>query len=110
MMSLIVVGVLCVTGLVNSLFLVGSVSSLSTTDYGRWLVVKVVLFIVMIGLGAMNFKRWKPRLAEANEIDLNDAEAAERWLKREIGDAEAIDDMARKFGQLVDIWLSFDPR
>jgi 5-dehydro-2-deoxygluconokinase len=38
------------------------------------------------------------------------AEAAERWLKREIGDDEAVDDMARKFGLLVDIWLSFDPR
>jgi 5-dehydro-2-deoxygluconokinase len=38
------------------------------------------------------------------------AEAAERWLKREIGDEEAVNDMARKFGLLVDIWLSFDPR
>ena len=38
------------------------------------------------------------------------AEAADRWLKGEIGDEEAIDDMARKFGALVDLWLSFDRR
>jgi 5-dehydro-2-deoxygluconokinase len=36
------------------------------------------------------------------------AEAADRWLKGEIGDAEAIDDMAKKFGVLVDLWLSLD--
>ncbi len=36
------------------------------------------------------------------------AEAAERWLKGEIGDEAAIDDMAGKFGALVDLWLSVD--
>ena len=38
------------------------------------------------------------------------AEAAERWLKGEIGDEAAVDDMAAKFGALVDLWLSFDRR
>ncbi|MFZ1963682.1 MAG: 5-dehydro-2-deoxygluconokinase [Roseiarcus sp.] len=38
------------------------------------------------------------------------AEAAERWLKGEIGDEAAIDDMAGKFGALVDLWLSVDQR
>ena len=38
------------------------------------------------------------------------AEAADRWMKGEIGDDEAIDDMAKKFGALVDLWLSFDRR
>ena len=36
------------------------------------------------------------------------AEAADRWLKGEISDEAAIDDMASKFGALVDLWLSFD--
>jgi 5-dehydro-2-deoxygluconokinase len=36
------------------------------------------------------------------------AEAAERWFNNEIGDEAAIDDMASKFGVLVDLWLSFD--
>lgn len=34
------------------------------------------------------------------------ADAARRWLAGEIDDETAIDDMARKFGALVDIWLS----
>ena len=36
------------------------------------------------------------------------AEAAKRWLKGEIGDDEAVDDMAAKFGTLVDLWLSLE--
>jgi 5-dehydro-2-deoxygluconokinase len=36
------------------------------------------------------------------------AEAADRWLKGEMSDEAAIDDMASKFGALVDLWLSFD--
>jgi len=38
------------------------------------------------------------------------AEAADRWMKGEISDGEAVDDMAKKFGVLVDLWLSFDRR
>ena len=38
------------------------------------------------------------------------AEAAARWMKGEIGDDAAIDEMAKKFGALVDLWLSFDRR
>ena len=34
------------------------------------------------------------------------AEAAERWLKGEMSDKAAVDDMARKFGALVDLWLA----
>ena len=36
------------------------------------------------------------------------ADAVERWFNGEIGDEAAIDDMASKFGALVDLWLSFD--
>jgi 5-dehydro-2-deoxygluconokinase len=38
------------------------------------------------------------------------AEAAERWLKGEIDDEAAVDDMVAKFGALVDLWLSFERR
>ena len=36
------------------------------------------------------------------------AEAAERWLNGGIGDDEAVDEMAAKFGTLVDLWLSLE--
>ena len=36
------------------------------------------------------------------------ADAAKRWLNGEIGDEEAVDEMAAKFGTLVDLWLSLE--
>ena len=38
------------------------------------------------------------------------AEAAERWLAGDIGDAEAVDAMAARFGALSDLWLSLERR
>ncbi|NLH82322.1 MAG: 5-dehydro-2-deoxygluconokinase [Phyllobacteriaceae bacterium] len=37
------------------------------------------------------------------------AEAARRWFAGEIDDAAAVDDMAGRFGALVDFWLSIEP-
>jgi copper resistance protein D len=51
------------TGLLNSIFMVGSFQALVTSAYGRILVCKVVLFFVMIGLGAINLFLLKPRIA-----------------------------------------------
>ncbi len=36
------------------------------------------------------------------------ADAAERWLTGKIGDEAAVDEMAAKFGALVDLWLALD--
>jgi 5-dehydro-2-deoxygluconokinase len=36
------------------------------------------------------------------------AEPAERWLKGEIGDDAAVDELAARFGALVDLWLSLE--
>ncbi len=36
------------------------------------------------------------------------ADAAERWLDGRIGDEAAVDEMAAKFGALVDLWLALD--
>ena len=52
----LLVTVLVASGLVNSWFLVGidHISGLSTTDYGRLLLVKLVCFLGMLGLAAAN--------------------------------------------------------
>lgn len=63
--SLASVIVLTATGLINSLYLVGSPAHLFTTDYGKALTTKLAIFLVMIALGAMNLLRWKPRLSAA---------------------------------------------
>jgi len=66
-LSLLVVGVLAATGLVNSYFLVGSFRALIASGYGRLLMLKVFLFLIMIGLGAWNLLRLKPRFTFASE-------------------------------------------
>jgi copper resistance protein D len=63
--SLIVVGLLLATGLLNTYFIVGSPGALFTTDYGRLLVLKIALFLLMLGLGAWNLLVLKPRLLRA---------------------------------------------
>lgn len=61
-LSLGSVALLVATGLINSLVLVGTVSSLFTEPYGRWLLFKIVLFCVAVAIGAVNLMRLKPRL------------------------------------------------
>ena len=60
----LLVGVLVATGLINSWFLVGldHIAGLWTTDYGRLLLLKLVLFIGMLGLAAANRFRHTPAL------------------------------------------------
>jgi len=62
-MSLISVTALSVTGFVNSWVLVGSVGALFHTRYGQTLAVKLGIFVVMIGFGAVNLLVLKPRIA-----------------------------------------------
>jgi len=63
----VVVGVIVVTGLVNSWLLVGpnGLSMLSTSLYGRLLVAKVLMFVVMVGLASLNRFRLTPALGRA---------------------------------------------
>ena len=62
-MSLTCVSLLTATGLVNAWVLLGTVSNLWQTTYGRVLLVKISVFSVMVGLGAINLLLLKPRLA-----------------------------------------------
>ena len=61
--SLIAVAVMALTGLSNSIFMVGSFQALLTSVYGQILVSKLILFFVMIGFGAWNLLLLKPRIA-----------------------------------------------
>jgi putative copper resistance protein D len=53
-LSLVAVGALAVSGLGNSYYLVGSFHALVTTEYGRLLIAKVVLFVSMTAIGCWN--------------------------------------------------------
>ncbi len=56
------VAALTVTGAVNGWMLTGSLRALADTDYGRLLVVKVVLFLIMVAIAAVNRRVLTPRL------------------------------------------------
>ncbi|WP_068094891.1 copper homeostasis membrane protein CopD [Novosphingobium rosa] len=57
-----VVGTIVVTGLVNGWMLVGiaNITALATTLYGRLLLIKLALFIAMLGLASLNRFRLTP--------------------------------------------------
>lgn len=61
--SLIAVTVMALTGLLNSIFMVGSLRALLTDPYGQLLISKLVLFFAMVGFGAWNLFLLKPRIA-----------------------------------------------
>jgi copper resistance protein D len=60
--SLIAVGFLALTGLLNSIFMVGSFSALLTSAYGQILLSKLTLFCAMLGFGAWNLFFLKPKV------------------------------------------------
>jgi putative copper resistance protein D len=57
------VGTLLATGALNALLLVGKWTALIGSDYGRLLLVKILLFAAMIGIAAVNKFRFTPDLA-----------------------------------------------
>jgi copper resistance protein D len=63
------VGLLVVTGLVNSFFLVGveNALTLAGSPYGLLLIAKLVLFALMLGLAALNRFQLTPSLARAGD-------------------------------------------
>jgi copper resistance protein D len=58
------VGTLVITGIVNSWILVGSVDALITTGYGRLLSLKLLLFLMMLSMAAVNRLLLTPALIE----------------------------------------------
>ena len=76
-LGIVSVGVLVLTGIVNSWVLSGSVAALVGTDYGRLLMLKVAVFGLMVTLAEINRLWLTPRLAGALR-----AEDALRLLQR----------------------------
>ena len=62
------IAVLLLTGLVNSAFLVGwsGLWTLTETAYGRWFILKIVLFGLMLSLAAVNRFRLTPAFEASN--------------------------------------------
>src|ERR1700680_2281826 len=76
-MGYVAVGTLIASGLINSWFLVGSVTSLLTTLYGQLLLAKLGLFGAMLALAAAN-RFW----LVSRMIKTEDSGAPAVWLGR----------------------------
>lgn len=63
--ALISVGVLTLTGLYTAVLRVGSWEALSTTAYGRTLIVKLIIALPMVMMGAINLLGITPRVKNA---------------------------------------------
>ena len=63
MLAAISVAILLAAGLVNTWFLAGTVPALIGTEYGRLLLAKVAILIMMVAFGSVNLLRMTPRLA-----------------------------------------------
>jgi putative copper resistance protein D len=61
--GIVTVGVLLLTGAINTWYLASSIRALTETDYGHLLVVKIVLFLVMLALATVNRLWLTPALA-----------------------------------------------
>jgi putative copper resistance protein D len=85
MSSLIAVAVMALTGLLNSVFLVGNVQALLTTVYGQLLASKLILFLLMVGFGAWNLLVLKPKLTgDVLAVNVTRKENAIRSLLRNV--------------------------
>ena len=63
-LGVVSVGTLVATGIVNSWVLVGSLPALTNTDYGRLLIVKIAVFLIMLSVAAVNRFQLTPRVTQ----------------------------------------------
>ncbi|MGH7871021.1 MAG: copper resistance D family protein [Candidatus Binatia bacterium] len=81
-LALVSVPLLIITGLYQSWIHVGSFPTLFGTDYGKVLLLKLTLLLMMLSIGALNFLSTKPLLARA---DKNTSQATAQKALRRIG-------------------------
>jgi copper resistance protein D len=86
-LGIVSVATLLLTGSINTWYLVGSVPALTESTYGRLLLIKIVLFLVMAGIAAFNWSQLTPRLVQ--NADGAVAQKA-RWSLRRNAAVEAL--------------------
>jgi copper resistance protein D len=84
-LGIICVATLLTTGAINTWFIVGSIAILLGSSYGQLLMIKVALFLVMIGIAAINRTWLTPKLI-ASALDAR-AKAARRLARNSLIEA-----------------------
>jgi putative copper resistance protein D len=83
-MGVVAVAVLMLTGLGNAGFLIPNAGALLTTDYGRVLLLKLGLFVLMLVFAARNRFGLMPRLASPGAVVMSDADPTLSALRRSV--------------------------
>ena len=86
--ALVSAGLLVATGAVAAFVHVESVSALFASTYGRLLLAKVALVLLVMVLGALNWRRLTPRLLDSGHAE--DADALRRNAIRELVIAQLV--------------------
>jgi len=79
-LGVVSVGMLAVTGGVNTWYLAGSIEALTVTFYGQLLLAKIALFLIMVAIAAVNRLRLTPQLVQIESSPV--AQRALRHLRR----------------------------
>jgi copper resistance protein D len=77
-LGIVSVATILFTGIVNTCYLAGSIPALVGTDYGHLLLIKIALFLGMVGIAGINWLRLTPRLIQ--NADVVAAQNARRQL------------------------------
>ena len=83
-MGVVAVAVLMLTGLGNAGFLIPNAGALLTTDYGRVLLLKLGLFVLMLAFAARNRFALMPQLANPGAVPMSIAEPTLSALRRSV--------------------------
>ena len=83
-MGYVAVAVLMLTGLGNAAFLIPDAGFLLTTDYGRVLLLKLGLFVLMLVFAARNRFGLMSRLASPSAVPMSVAEPTLSALRRSV--------------------------
>jgi copper resistance protein D len=67
-LGMLSVGTILVSGLNNTWVLARSIHALTSTDYGQLLLLKVMLFLMMLGIATVNRFRLTPRLVDDKNV------------------------------------------
>jgi len=81
-LALVSVALIIATGAYQSWIHVGGFETLVNTDYGKTLILKLVFFVLMLGLGALNLFSTKPLLKRLARAGDNQPSANKKSLRR----------------------------
>jgi copper resistance protein D len=78
---------LLLSGVINAAYTVGTLAALYESQYGRLLLVKLALYVLIVALAAANRLVWTPRLAAASAAAVERARAFHKLRRNSITEA-----------------------